>query len=400
MPIIWLVIYLLFILYITLYSRNFSLIQSSRMEFFWSYKAWLDGKSGNQILLNIALFVPLGFFLSNALQCLHVKQPRLWSVVVSFVVTVSIEAIQYVDGLGLCEFDDVFNNALGAWIGTYIFTVCHSLDEQGQRSWHTKLVTILFLFAGLVGCQMTGPGQLQQPYKQFMEYDFALQNVASDGNNLILDGYCRAYGRGDMPRYQIVLKSEKSGKLYKADTMVDGHIFRAVVPSVPDEKVEVDIRFKYYSPVSTFSYISKGRVEDVGGNVPEPDVEGTDLSMIVNYGVLKAYEPSCYTYVYQFGNRLYWLIGSVLDKQTTVLCYLYTNEPDKLPEKMRKYKCDIQNFRAGAKNEMSRTMRCGRYRVFYRDLPAEYNVTCVRTGFYAEKKTKWQKYFRVGKENT
>ena len=149
--------------------------------------------------------------------------------------------------------------------------------------------------------------------------------------------------------------------------------------------------------VSCAAVLECETAQAVGGAVPEPDVEGTDLALVANYGVLKAYDAVYDTYVYQFGNRLYWFVGSPLDKQTTVLCYVYTNEPGKLPEKMRKYKCDIQNFRAGAKNELTSTMRCGRFRVFYRDLPAEYNVTCVRTGFYADKKTKWQKYFRVGK---
>ncbi|MBQ9572903.1 MAG: VanZ family protein [Acidaminococcaceae bacterium] len=80
-PVIWLVIYLLFIFYITLYNRNFSLVQSARLELFWSYNEWLDGKtgSGSQILLNIALFVPFGFFLSHMLRCWDVKRLRLWA---------------------------------------------------------------------------------------------------------------------------------------------------------------------------------------------------------------------------------------------------------------------------------------------------------------------------------
>ena len=66
---------------------------------------------------------------------------------------------------------------------------------------------------------------------------------------------------------------------------------------------------------------------------------------------------------------------------------------------MRKYKCDIQHCRADARNELTSIMRCGHYRVFYRNLPSEYYVTAVQTGFYAEKKTKWQNYFRVLKGN-
>ena len=37
-PVLFLIIYLLFIFYITLYTRSFSLVQSSRLEPFWSYR--------------------------------------------------------------------------------------------------------------------------------------------------------------------------------------------------------------------------------------------------------------------------------------------------------------------------------------------------------------------------
>ncbi len=397
LPVLWLVIELLFIFYITLYKRNFSLVQPTRLELFYSYRAWFDGSadSGRQILLNIALFVPLGFFLSRALRSWNVKLVKLWTLLISFGITAAIELIQYRDGLGTSELDDVFNNVLGAWLGACLFQVCERLDEAGRKHWFVKLVTALCLAAGLVGCQITGPVRPQTPYQQFMEYDFSVRRVVPERDRLTLEGSCRAYGREDMPPYQIVLKGEETGKFYKTDTQVDGSAFRAVVPAAPAEKCEVNIKFRFYSPVNTYSYINGNRTEDAGGAVPAPDTASTDLQVLVNYGVLKAYEPSCDAYVYQFRNELYWLVGSPLDKKTTVLFYLYTDEPEKLPEKWRKSRCDVQNFNVGGKNELTRTMRCGRYRVFARTLPAEYHVAAVRTGFYADKKTRWQKYFRV-----
>ena len=66
-PIFFLLLYLLFIFYITLYTRSFSLTQSCNPDFFWSYAAWAQGKPGygKEILLNIALFVPLDFALPD-----------------------------------------------------------------------------------------------------------------------------------------------------------------------------------------------------------------------------------------------------------------------------------------------------------------------------------------------
>ena len=75
-PIFFLLLYLLFIFYITLYTRSFSLTQSCNPDLFWSYAAWAQGKPGHgrEILLNIALFVPLGYFLAVALDGSAVKR--------------------------------------------------------------------------------------------------------------------------------------------------------------------------------------------------------------------------------------------------------------------------------------------------------------------------------------
>ena len=92
--------------------------QSCNPEFFWLYTAWAQGKPGygREILLNIALFVPLGYFLSAVLDG-AVKRFGLLATGLSLIVSVTIEGIQYVDGLGLAEWDDVFNNVLGACLG-------------------------------------------------------------------------------------------------------------------------------------------------------------------------------------------------------------------------------------------------------------------------------------------
>ena len=128
-PLLFLAVYLLFIFYITLYSRSFSLIRTCRLELFWSYFQWAKGSAGTgkQILLNIALFVPLGYFLLDVLRTWNIKRTGLWAVLISFGISASIETIQYVDGLGLGETDDVFNNVLGAVLGAGIYTLCESV---------------------------------------------------------------------------------------------------------------------------------------------------------------------------------------------------------------------------------------------------------------------------------
>ena len=394
-PLLFLAVYLLFIFYITLYSRSFSLIRTCRLELFWSYFQWAKGSAGtgDQILLNIALFLPLGYFLANALHVWNIIRAGLWSILISFVISASIETIQYVDGLGLGETDDVFNNVLGSALGVGFYKLSESVLDFGNRERYKTWLAAAFLVAGVIGCNMVNPVPLR-PVQILSQLDFAIDGLSLQGNRLMLQGICRAYGQ-ETPSYQILLRGVVSGRVYKADTVSDGDRFQAIVHAVPDEKAEVLVKFKIYSPWQTSVYINKGRLEYVRGTVKEPDTVGTDLEWLVRSGILKVYEPLYDAYVYQFDNKLYWLIGTPLDKKVTVLCYVYTNEPDKLPEKMKKYKLESLNFRAGDKNEITGTMRCGKYRLFERAIPTGYNITAVRTGFYANKKVTWERYFRV-----
>ena len=352
---------------------------------------------GREILLNIALFIPLGYFLFDSLQEWNNKNAGVMSVAISLFVATAIETVQYIDGLGYCEFDDVFNNVLGACLGIGIYRLCsYCISTVHFQKWKL-VISILFLIAGIAGCNMVSGSGLLPPYKSLTQFDFDIDQVSSDGKNLSLQGYCYAYKR-EMPAYQILLRGEQTGKLYKGVTKVDGKTFHASVPVGKEEKYQVLVRFKIYQPVSTFTYINNNQVEYVSGAVEEPDIRETDLGMIVCNGFLKAYAPDYKVYIYQFGRRLYWLIGTPIDKRTEIIFHLHTNEPDKLSEHRKKYKFDNRGFRAGAKNELTGNMRCGQYRVFEREIPKEYNITAVWVGFNTGGKITWSRWFRVERE--
>lgn len=62
------------------------------------------------VINNIWLFVPLGTGLYRIIQ-------KKWVLLVPFVMSVAIETAQYITGLGIAEFNDVFGNTMGGWIG-------------------------------------------------------------------------------------------------------------------------------------------------------------------------------------------------------------------------------------------------------------------------------------------
>ena len=69
------------------------------------------------VINNIWLFVPLGTGLYRIFQ-------KKWVLLIPFVFSILIETTQYITGLGIAEFDDVFGNTLGGWIGVVIALMC------------------------------------------------------------------------------------------------------------------------------------------------------------------------------------------------------------------------------------------------------------------------------------
>ncbi len=75
-----------------------------------------------QFGLNIILFIPIGFLLPMVLYQLKSVKMRAWQMgLVAMVISISIEATQYMLSIGEAETDDVITNTLGAVIGFLIY---------------------------------------------------------------------------------------------------------------------------------------------------------------------------------------------------------------------------------------------------------------------------------------
>ena len=106
-----LILYTIFILYMTLFVRE-SGDQRLNLNLFWSYQqVFSDPVLRREVLNNILLFISLGALLFS------INPKLLW---IAPVMSVMIESIQYIGGFGLCELDDVFGNTLGGVIGWFV----------------------------------------------------------------------------------------------------------------------------------------------------------------------------------------------------------------------------------------------------------------------------------------
>lgn len=112
-----LVFYLFVVISVTLFSRSGVWNNGQVISFFYSYKdAWISASATawRNIILNILMFVPLGFWLPLGKKLFR----GFWKTsLVGCLLTVGIECFQLILSLGLFEVADVFNNTLGTMIG-------------------------------------------------------------------------------------------------------------------------------------------------------------------------------------------------------------------------------------------------------------------------------------------
>ena len=107
-------LYIFFILWVTLFSREPMTTRIFR-GLFWE----IEMGYWNNIIQNILLFIPLGFLIGG-------KR----GIIAGLLLSIGIELTQYIAVLGYCELDDVLNNTIGAAIGSLLFKKFGKRIEQ------------------------------------------------------------------------------------------------------------------------------------------------------------------------------------------------------------------------------------------------------------------------------
>lgn len=134
---LWLVFlgYLVIVVYATMLRWSGFFRREWNLHLFRAWReAWnnFSAKNWANVLLNVALFVPMGFLLP-----LMGKKLRKWYVTIpaGFGASLAIELFQLAMGRGICDVDDLFCNALGAAIGyCLIMTVLSAFSPKGKRA--------------------------------------------------------------------------------------------------------------------------------------------------------------------------------------------------------------------------------------------------------------------------
>jgi len=363
---IFLAISFLFILFITILSREPTLTQTVHFSFLWSY---LSRGHGKQIILNIALFIPFGYFLAT------LTRPRR-ALLIGLGTSLCIELIQFFTYRGMLDVDDLVSNVIGAAIGLLIYRLLGKVEKQ-------RLISLIMLASGLTGCIMVAVPAAKTSISVNItkQFAFTISAVDVDDGKMMIDGECYLYER-ETPSYTILIDGKE------ATTTVDGQKFRASIPS-PGGKAKVQIKFKGFPVMPTGTWINGDRVEYVAG--VEPIIRG-----VPETAVLKAWNAEYDVLVYEDQGRILLLIGwEDLSSNTEVIYHIHTDEPNRLPEKRIQYGFNNQGFRAGTERRDNELESIDHYRVFEREIPNEYNVTAIVVGFNTDGTVTWNESFRV-----
>ena len=124
--------YTVALLYFTVFGRYSQSYYRYETDVFASYRYLFESYDMNtlqQIILNLMILIPVGFLL-----CLIIKSRMkyFWALVISFVLTLLVEALQFVSRCGTFEVDDLINNMIGAVIGIAIYAVLKSLNIKRE----------------------------------------------------------------------------------------------------------------------------------------------------------------------------------------------------------------------------------------------------------------------------
>lgn len=238
------------------------------------------------------------------------------------------------------------------------------------------------LIAGLIGRIMVAVPAAKSNISMRItgQFQFSISSLKV-GDKLSITGECYLYDR-ETPDYTIFIGGAP------AITVVDGEKFRA--EAEVSGKAEVQIKFRGFPVMPTGVWMDGERIEYVAGE--EPVIDGLPEST-----VLKAWNEEFDTLVYQDGDRLLWLIGKKIDKNTEVIYHIHTDEPEKLPERRVQYGFDNRGFRAGAERAENELESIDQYRVFEREIPEGYNVTAIVVGFNTDGTITWTESFRPTK---
>ena len=117
--------YIFLVLCTTIFYREETFEKRYYLHPLWSYSV-LYNKLLAQIIMNVILFVPIGFFAGGAL-----KKKHIWHAFgFGFILSLFIEVTQLISTRGVFNVDDIIHNTLGCVLGFLCFVFCYKMIKR------------------------------------------------------------------------------------------------------------------------------------------------------------------------------------------------------------------------------------------------------------------------------
>lgn len=135
------VLYILFIFYFLLlsdwYGRSgemreyhYNLVLFKEIKRFWTYRAQLGMRAVvHNLLGNVAVFVPFGFFMPMASKYRSFLTTAFYSFGISF----CVEVFQLITKVGSFDVDDLLLNTIGGILGYILFVICNTVRRRHAK---------------------------------------------------------------------------------------------------------------------------------------------------------------------------------------------------------------------------------------------------------------------------
>lgn len=246
---------------------------------------------------------------------------------------------------------------------------------------------------------------------EIMEDDFSciyqIEQVQEEGKSIVLTGWAfEILGDADAKKYDVVLYDRKREKSYfaKMEYCVrdDVNQYFSYHYDYSDSGFTASFRKKEFDFENTYYEIllkcrKTGQAYQTGiyfdgkelfyinpEEYQEPEVVGTDLEPIVREGYLRVYRPDLGMYVYQYGNKLYWIAeqkyGFSEDGSTMLQYHSETTQPMRLPAERLENKWMWDNMSFYFERREWTDKETGKYRVSEAELPTQYAISRMWVG--------------------
>lgn len=140
------VMYIAFLIYFLIFSDwygragqenyQYNLILFKEIKNYWYHREILGWVAYSNLIGNILIFVPFGFFMPMASK----YRSLVLTFFYSFGLSLMVEFFQLVTKVGSFDVDDLLLNTLGGVAGFIIFIICnairrwHDVDRKGKRT--------------------------------------------------------------------------------------------------------------------------------------------------------------------------------------------------------------------------------------------------------------------------